>query len=239
LQAPFFLNTSPEVAIVVLRGSFDMGPVQSGPAVVWAWPWLVLSVAAVVEAFWRESPRWLLAARAVCFIAVHHQPITTDLYQRKGGTDMPQFMLRGPTTIPHRKAPTGVVLMLLVLCGSAVAAYLISERPRRPGPALAEHQTPSPMARPIDYAGDEDLEDISNHLQHARDGVAENVDKIKRAQARIEQVLPLLEQQNFLMYKARLQLADTGCTAAISAADRALEELDMAKATVRRRRIQQ
>ena len=152
---------------------------------------------------------------------------------------MPQFMLPGPTTITHRKAPVGLVLMFLVLFGAAVAAYLISQRSAKPGPALAEQQTPSPMARPFDHAGDEDLEDISNHLQHARDGVAENVDKIKRAQARIEQVLPLLEQRDFLMYKARLQLADTGCTAAISAADRALEELDMANATVRRRRNQQ
>lgn len=152
---------------------------------------------------------------------------------------MSLFMLPGTTTITHRKAPVGMVLMLIVLCGAAVAAYLVSQRPAKPGPALAEQQTPSPMAVRMDHAGDEDLEDISNHLQHARDGVAENVDKIRRAQARIEQVLPLLEQRDFLMYKARLQLADASCAAAISAADRALEELDMAKATVRRRRNEQ
>ncbi len=199
-----------------------------------------------VRRWWKpfgSAPRGFLAARAACLHcglkAVHHKPIQPIFTNDKGGTDMSKFMLPGTSTIAHRKAPVGMVLMLIVLCGAAVAAYLVSQRPAKPGPALAEQQTPSPMAGRRDRAGDEDLEDISNHLQHASDGVAENVDKIKRAQARIEQVLPLLEQRDFLMYKARLQLADASCAAAISSADRALEELDMAKATVRRRRNEQ
>ena len=154
---------------------------------------------------------------------------------------MSQFLLPGPRAVARNRAPVEVLLTLLVLFGAALCAYVLPERSSKSGlqPEVAQPTQAQTQAQSIDHTNDEDLEDISNHLQHARDGVAENVDKIKRAQARIEQVLPLLEQGDLSMYKARLQLADIGCTSAMSAADRALEELDMATASVRRRRNQQ
>jgi hypothetical protein len=151
---------------------------------------------------------------------------------------MSQFLLPGPRVVARNKAPMGVLLMLLVLFGAALGAYVLSERSAKSIAAPAPVPPAQTDAHLID-AKDEDLEDIANHLQHARDGVRENIDKIKRAQARIEQVLPLLEERDLSMHKARLQLAQSGCTAAMSAADRALEELDMATATIRRRRNKQ
>jgi len=78
--------------------------------------------------------------------------------------------------------------MLLVLFGAALCAYVLSERSGKSAAAPKAVQPAQTRSASIDHTKDEDLEDISNHLQHARDGVAKNIDKIKRAQVRIEQV---------------------------------------------------
>src|SRR5579864_8126167 len=118
---------------------------------------------------------------------------------------MSQFMLPGSTAVVRRKAPFGLLMVLVVLIGAAVCAYLLSQGPAQASPVQESAETSRPTAQSTDPANDEGLEDISNHVQHAKDGIADNVNKIKRAQARIEQVLPLLEQTDLSMYKTRLQ----------------------------------
>ena len=152
---------------------------------------------------------------------------------------MSQFLLRGAPARPFR-VPVALLLLLALLC--ALGAYLLSGHSSRLNLTNVPTLAPSTVSEKINPTAafapvtDQDLEDAADHIQHAKDDLKEAAEKTRRVQQRIRQVAPVLAWGDFDVSKTRLDLADSGCDNALKAADRALEELDLAQANIQRRR---
>jgi hypothetical protein len=148
----------------------------------------------------------------------------------KKGFQMQQpNLLPGGFSSPRRRtnlAPVFAAVFLLVFSGAGYVIWLrLADAHKVPPPDSPNEKihTVSPSA------ADPLMEDLSIHFQNAIRGTVRSSELVKQSQTRIRAVLPAMDRNYLTLERARLEAADSLAEEAIREANRASEELEVAR----------
>ncbi|MCI0721092.1 MAG: hypothetical protein L0338_19295 [Acidobacteria bacterium] len=149
---------------------------------------------------------------------------------------MTRFMLPGAQVATRTSKPQ-VPLILSVLGFVVLASGYSLWRHQQTVGAQPSQEVPAATPVPTEpQVTSPDVEDVANHLAHVRSSLIEASENARRAQRRLRVVALVLEQNYLQIQKRRLEAADADCETVVRDAARALEELELAEASLKTRR---
>ena len=138
------------------------------------------------------------------------------------------YLLPGALSSPRRRtnlAPVFVIVFFAVFAGAGYLIWLRLAKTNAPPPdsPVEKVQTaPTPSMDPL-------MEDLNIHFQNAIRSTVRSSELARQSETRIRAVLPAMDRTYLILERARLEAADSLAEAAVREANRASEELEVAR----------
>ena len=138
------------------------------------------------------------------------------------------YLLPGGFSSPRRRTnvvPVFVAVFLVVFAGAGYVIWLRlanTNAPPAAPPSANIHNVPTPVMDPL-------MEDLNIHFQNAIRSTVRSSELAKQSESRIRTVLPAMDRNYLTIERSRLEAASSFAEGAVREANRASEELEVAR----------